>query len=255
MIFFSAIVILKSIRTFLTVAAYYDYKIWQIDIKTTFLNGYLEEDIYMEQPLSFTSDDSDHWIYKLQKSIYGLKQDSQSWNFYFDDAIKSFDFIKNKKKSYIYKRISGSALIFFILYVDDILLIENDIFMLTSVKAWLFKEFSMKDLGEASYILGIKIYKDRSRMMLGPSQKLYIEKILKWFRMKNSKRGSLPLRYGIRLSKTIYPNTFEEIERMSKIPYASTIESLMYAMLCTRPDIVLAVSVTSRYQSNLDEKH
>ena len=98
-----------------------------MDVKTVFQNRYLEEDIYIEQLMGFTSDDGDHRICKLQKSIYRLKQASQSWNHHFDEAIKSFDFIKNEKKSYVYKRISGSAITFLILYVDDILLIGNDI--------------------------------------------------------------------------------------------------------------------------------
>ena len=113
----------------------------------------------------------------------------------------------------------------------------------------------MKDLGEASYILGIKVYRDRSNRMLGLSQKLYIEEVLKRFSMENSKRGLLPLRHGINLSKKMCPNTPEEIQCISKIPYASVIGSLMYVMLCTRPDIALAVSVTSRYQSNPGEEH
>ena len=75
--------------------------------------------------------------------------------------IKSFNFIKNEEKLCVYKRVSGSAIIFFVLYVDDILLIENDIPMLTMVKRWLSKEFSMKNLGEAPYILRIKVYRDR----------------------------------------------------------------------------------------------
>ena len=91
--------------------------------------------------------------------------------------------------------------------------------------------------------------------MLGLSQKIYIEEVLKKFSMKNSKRGLVPFRHGIHLSKKICPNTPEEIECMSKIPYASAIESLMYAMLCTQPDIAHTVSVMSRYQSNLDKEH
>ena len=103
-----------------------------------------------------------------------------------------FDFIKNKKESCVFKKVSGSTVIFLVLYVDDILLIENNIFMLTSVKIWLSKEFSMKDLGEASFILGIKVYRDRPNRMLGLSQKMYIEEVLKRFSMKNSKRGLVP---------------------------------------------------------------
>ena len=126
-----------------------------MDVKTTFLNGYLEEDIYMEQPMGFTSGDSDHRVCKLQRSIYGLKQAFQSWNHHFDEAIKSFDFIKNEDESYVYKKVSGSMITFLVLYVDDILLIENNISMLTMVKRCLSKEFSMKDLGEASRNKGL----------------------------------------------------------------------------------------------------
>ena len=91
--------------------------------------------------------------------------------------------------------------------------------------------------------------------MLELSQKMYIEEVLKRFSMENFKRDLVPFRYGIHLSKKMYPRTPEEIERMSKILYASAIRSLMYAMLCTRPDIAHAMSVTSRYQSNPDEEH
>ena len=188
-----------------------------MDVKTAFLNGYLKEDIYIEQPLSFTSGDGDHKVCKLQRSIYGLKQTSQSWNHHFDEEIKSFDFIKNKEKLCVYKKVSRSIIIFNVLYVDDILLIGNDIPMLIMVKRWLSKKFSIKNLGEASNILGIKVYRDRPKWMLGLSQKLYIKKVLKRFSMKNSKRGLLPLRNGINLSKMMYPTTSEEVQRMSRI--------------------------------------
>ena len=155
----------------------------------------------------------------------------------------------------MYKKVSESANTFFVLYMDDILLIENDIFMLTSIKVWLSKEFIMKDLGEASYILGIMVYRDRSKRMIGLSQQIYIEKVLKRFSMKNFKKGLLPLRHDIHLSKKIYPDTPEEIQCMSKIPYASAIGSLIYVMLCTHPDITLALNVTSRYQANPNEEH
>ena len=117
------------------------------------------------------------------------------------------------------------------------------------------KEFSIKDPREASYILRIKVYRDRPKRMLGLSQKLYIEKVLKRFSMKNSKRSLLPLTHSIHLSKKMCPDIPEEIRCMSKIPYASAIGSLMYAMLCTRPDIAHTVSVTSRYQSNPGEEN
>ena len=124
-----------------------------MDVKTVFLNRYLEEDIYMEQSMGFTSGDGDHRVCMMKRSIYGLKQAFRSWNHHFDEAIKSFNFIKNEEKPCVYKRISGSVITFLVLYVDDILLIRNDIRMLTMIKRWLSKKFSMRDLGEASYIL------------------------------------------------------------------------------------------------------
>ena len=83
--------------------------------------------------------------------------------------IKIFDFIKNREEPYVFKKVSGSAVVLLVLYVDDILLIGNDIPILTSVKVWLSKEFSMKDLEGASFILGIKVYRDRPNRMLGLS--------------------------------------------------------------------------------------
>src|SRR5262249_21959515 len=168
---------------------------------------------------------------------------------------KSSNFIKNEDESCVYKKTSGSAITFLVLYVDDILLIGNDVGMLSSVKAWLSQNFSMKDLGEASYILGIKIYRDRSNRMLGLSQSVYIDTIVKRFGMENSKRGLVPMRHGICLSKNMSPKTSEERQIMSRIPYASAIGSLMYAMICTRPDIAHVVSVTSRYQADPGEQH
>ena len=103
------------------------------------------------------------------KSIYGLKQASRSWNIHFDEVVKGFGFIKNEEEPCVYKRASGSAVVFLVLYVDDILLIENDIPMLEATKSLLGKSFSMKDLGEAAYILGIKIYRDRSKRLIGLS--------------------------------------------------------------------------------------
>ncbi|CAL9012028.1 unnamed protein product [Prunus brigantina] len=128
-----------------------------------------KEKLYMDQPEGFISKADKHKVCKLHKSIYGLKQASRSWNIRFDEVVKSFDFIQNMDDQCVYKKVSGSSVVFLILYVDDILIIGNDIGMLSSVKLWLTKSFSMKDLGEASYILGIKICHDRSQRIIGLS--------------------------------------------------------------------------------------
>ncbi|KAK8559203.1 hypothetical protein V6N12_042485 [Hibiscus sabdariffa] len=239
---FSPVAMIKSIRILLAVAAFHDYEIWQMDVKTAFLNGKLEEDVYMTQPEGFVTPEDARKVCKLQRSIYGLKQASRSWNLRFNEAIQEFGFIRNEDEPCVYKKFSGSIVSFLVLYVDDILIIGNDIPTLQSTKTWLSSCFSMKDLGEAAYILGVKIYRDRSRRLLGLSQSTYIDKVLKRSSMEESKRGFLPMRHGISLSKEMCPSTPQERERMSQIPYASAIGSIMYAMICTRPDLSYALS-------------
>ena len=114
---------------------------------------------------------------------------------------------------------------FMILYVDDILLIGNDIPMIKSVQSYLGKCFSMKDMGDVAYILGIKIYRDRLRRLIGLSQSTYVDKVLKRFNMQDSKKGFLPMSDGVNISKTQCAVTPDEIERMNGILYASTIGS------------------------------
>ncbi|KAK9003876.1 hypothetical protein V6N11_018772 [Hibiscus sabdariffa] len=252
---FSPVGMIKSIRILLAVVAFHDYEIWKMDVKTAFLNGKLEEDVYMTQPKGFVTPENAGKVCKLQRSIYGLKQASRSWNLRFNEAIQEFGFIRNENEPCVYKKFSGSIVSFLVLYVDDILIIGNDIPTLQSIKTWLSSCFSMKDLGEAAYILGVKIYRDRSRRLLGLSQSTYIDKVLKRFSMEKSKRGFLPMRHGISLSKEMCPSTPQERERMSQIPYASAIGSIMYAMICTRPDLSYALSMTSRYQANPGEDH
>ncbi|KAJ9547714.1 hypothetical protein OSB04_020257 [Centaurea solstitialis] len=225
------------------------------EMQSIFLNGKLTEDVYMEQPEGFEDPKNPNKVCKLLKSIYGLKQASRSWNLHFDERIKEFGFAKSEFEPCVYTKFSGSIVTFLVLYVDDILLIGNDVPTLRSVKSWLSRCFQMKDLGEATYILGIKIYRNRSKRLIGLSQSTYIDKILKRFRMDESKKGFIPMQHGIVLSKTQCPVSSQDQDKMKSVPYASAIGSIMYAMLCTRPDVAYSVSVTSRYQQNPGEPH
>src|SRR3954462_440300 len=136
-----------------------------------------------------------------------------------------------------------------------VLLIGNDIPMFEAVKDSLKNSFSMKDLEEAAYVLGIKIYRDRPRRLIGLSQSTYIDKVLKRFNMHEAKKGFFPMSHGIHLCKTQGPSTPDEQTRMDKILYAWAIGSIMYGMVCTRPDVSYALSAMSRYQANPGESH
>ena len=154
---FSPVAMLNSIRILLSIAAHFDYEIWQMDVKTAFLNGNLDKEIYMMQPEGFIAKNQEHMVCNLKRSIYGLKQTSRSWNIRFDQAIKSFGFEQNLDESCVYKRNQDKVVMFLVVYVDDILLIGNDVGVMSSVKVWLSSQFDMKDLGEANFILGIKL--------------------------------------------------------------------------------------------------
>ncbi|GJX14652.1 retrotransposon protein, putative, ty1-copia subclass [Tanacetum coccineum] len=224
---FSPIADIKAIRILIAITAYYDYEIWKIDVKTAFLNGRLNEDVYMVQPEGFVNPKHSIRVCKLQGSIYGLKQASKSWNKRFDEEIKKYGFTQNLDEPCVYKRASGSIIVFLILYVDDILLMGNNIPMLQDVKSWLGKCFAMKDLDEAAYILGIKIYRDRSRRLTGLSQNAYIDKILKQFKMDTSKRGTIPMQPNVDFIRSQGPSTPAEVKRMKGVPYASAVGSII----------------------------
>ena len=132
--------------------------------------------------------------------------------------------------------------------MNDILLIENDVEFSGKHKGVFERSFSKKDLGEAAYILGIKIYRDRSRRLIGLSQSTYLDKILKEFKKGSVKERVLACIQGIKLSKTQSMTTAEDRERMKVIPYALVIGSIKYAMLCTKPIVYLAISLAGRYQ-------
>ncbi|GJR53454.1 retrotransposon protein, putative, ty1-copia subclass [Tanacetum coccineum] len=157
---------IKAIRILIAIAAFYDYEIWQMDVKTAFLNGYLNEDIYMVQPECFVDHNHPRKVCKLQRSIYGLKQASRSWNKRFDEEIKKFGFAQNLDEPCVYQKASRSNVTFLILYVDDIIIMGNRIPSLQSVKSYLGKCFAMKDLGKSAFILGIKIYRDKSKRLI-----------------------------------------------------------------------------------------
>ena len=169
----------------------------------------------------------------------------------FNDVITSFGFKENIADRCIYIKVSGSKIIFLVLYVDDILLATNDLGLLNETKKFLSENFEMKDMGEASYVIGIEIFRDRTNGILGLSQTAYINKILERFRMESCSAGIVPIQKGDIFNEQIQcPKSELEKEKMKSIPYASIVGSLMYAQTCTRPDISFDVGMLGRYQSN-----
>ena len=226
-----------------------------MDVKTAFLNGELEEEIYMEQPTGFIMKDQEEKVYRLSRSIYGLKQSSRQWYIRFHNAIMAYDFTMIDEDHCVYIKRSKDQFVIISLYVDDILIAGSNMEFVHTVKSWLSSNFEMKDMGEAAYILGVKISRDRSKRSLSHPQETYINKVLERFRMQDCKSIDTPIAKGEGLSHRLCPRTPQENEQMKHVPYASAIGSLMYAMMCTRPDICFAIGMVSRYQSNPGPAH
>ena len=244
-----------SLRIIMALVAHFDFDLHQMDVKTTFLNGNLEENVYMKQPKEFSSSEGKHLICKLKKSIYGLKQVFCQWYLKFHEVITSFGFEENIMDQCIYQKASGSKICFLVLYVDDIPLATNNKGLLYEVKQFLSKNFDMKDMGEASYVISIKIHRERSRDILGLSQETYINKVLERFNMKKCSPSVAPILKGDTFDLNQCPKNYFEREHMKNIPYASAVGSLMYAQVCTILDIAFSIGVLGRYHSNPSLDH
>jgi hypothetical protein len=160
---FSSVSYKDSLRIIMTLVAHYNLELHQMDVKIAFLNGDLLENVYMAQPKGFVMKGKEHMGCHLRKSIYGLKQTSRQLYLKFDETIRSFDFKENEEDNCIYAKFGNGKFIFLILYVDDILLASSDVSLLLETKMFLSSNFDMKDLAEASFVLGIEIHRYRRK--------------------------------------------------------------------------------------------
>ncbi|CAH9103829.1 unnamed protein product [Cuscuta epithymum] len=253
---FAPVIKFKTLRLMLAITTVFDWELEQMDVKTAFLHGDLKETIFMSQPPGFINKEFPEHVCLLKKSIYGLKQSPRQWNLKFDSCMSELGFLRSKYDTCLYyKHVGTENVVYILLYVDDILLIGPCKMLIVSVKDDLKLHFDMKDIGSAKRILGIDITRDRSNRSMFLSQGDYLNKILDRFNMNNSKSTPLPLGGHLELSRDPCPMTLEESEKMAKIPYDVASGSLMYAMLCTRPDLAFAVSILSRFMSDPRIKH
>ncbi|RVW44318.1 Retrovirus-related Pol polyprotein from transposon TNT 1-94 [Vitis vinifera] len=231
----------------------------QLDVKIAFLHGDLEEQIYMHQPEGFIISGKENHVCLLKKSLYGLKQSPRQWYKRFVTFMignESNDYHRSEYDNCVYhKELFDGSFIYLLLYVDDMLIAYKNMFEINMSKTQLQREFEMKDLGTAKKILGMEIHRDQKVGKLYLSQKNYIEKVLERFGMQGLKPVSTPLVAHFKLSSALSPQTKEEREYMSHVPYANAVGSIMYVMVCTRLDISHAVSAVSRYMDRLGKIH
>lgn len=165
-------------------------------------------------------------------------------------------FVRCDYDSCVYLRSLGDGThVFLLLYVDDMLIAAKEMKHIDDLKLKLHGEFEMKDLGSAKKILGMEISRDTEKGEILLTQRSYIRKILERYNLENAKQVATPISAHFKLSLKCSPSTEKERRDMERVPYASAVGSVMYAMICTRPDISHAVSLVSRYMANPGKEH
>ncbi|GJS31092.1 zinc finger, CCHC-type containing protein [Tanacetum coccineum] len=209
---------ITTIRLLLAIKAIHNLVIHQMDVKTTFLNGDLDEEVYMKQPEGFVMPGNEHKVCKLVKSLYGLKQAPKQWHQKFDEVVLSSGFLLNQSDKCVYSKFNSSGEgVIICLYVDDMLIFGTDRNQVDKTKKFLSSKFSMKDMGEADVILDCS-----------------------------------PVSTPMDPVEKLKPNTGKPVDQLE---YSRVIGCLMYAMTSTRPDIAYAVGRLSRFTSNPSRQH
>eukprot|EP00794_Sanderia_malayensis_P002751 gene2751-biopygen2271 len=245
----------NSIRTVLTIANALYFEIHQMDVKTAFLNGKLEQEIFMKQPDGCINKRYPEKVCKLQRSLYGLKQSTRCWNQEIDGYLKLSGYTLSDADSCIYtksKRSKGDKISLMItaLYVDDILLATNDSDMLETEKKAMSQRFEMEDQSEAHFCLGMAIICDRKRKNLRISQKSYLENVLRRFGMSECRSIATPLEAEVNYSKLSDRAEGVDIKELQ-----AANGSLNYAEVPTRPDLSVAIGKLSQLMSNPSQEH
>jgi hypothetical protein len=254
---FSPVAHSESIRVLLALAAQNKLHLRQIDIVGAFLNGTLDETIYMKQPEGITQAGNKDLVYLLVKALYGLKQSGRVWNKRFDKFMtETLRFSKIKSDPCVYiKHFPDHKFQMFGLHVDDIIMSHNDLSLADKTVIAIEKEFETTDKGMPELLLGMKITRSSATGPISIDQTSYIEQTVKRFRMEDCKPTTTPHLPNFHFSKSMCPATESESEAMKHVPYSDLLGSLLWIALQTRPDIAQAVGVLCRFASNPGEQH
>lgn len=244
---FAPVARMETIRLLISLAAQMKWKIYQLDVKSAFLNGYLEEEVYVEQPMGFEIAGHEDKVLKLKKALYGLKQAPRAWNSQIDKYFQDNGFTRCLHEYALYvKSYANGSILFVCLYVDDLIFTGNDSSLFEEFKKAMSSEFEMTDIGLMSYYLGLEVKQMGEGIFL--SQERYAKEVLKKFNMLGCSPVNTPMECGMKLSK------FGDGEKVDPSFFKSLVGSLRY-LTNTRPDILFAVGVVSRYMESPTSMH
>lgn len=237
----------ETIRLIVALSAQCGWKIFHLDVKSAFLNGILEEEIYVEQPAGFIVAGYEDSVYRLHKALYGLKQAPRAWYSRIDSHFLQNDFRRSQNEPTLYVKECGNGKrIIVSLYVDDLLITGNDIDEINKFKKSMLQVFEMTDLGLMKYFLGMELHQLDDGIFL--SQKKYANDVLKKFKLESCKSVSTPLAVNEKLSKS------DGDAKADVTQYRSLIGCLLY-LTATRPDLMFSASLLSRFMHSPSVTH
>ncbi|GLC52651.1 hypothetical protein PLESTB_000653600 [Pleodorina starrii] len=240
----------STLRAFLSMVAAGNMELHQLDVKTAFLNGALEEEIYVTQPPGFEVG-GPNVVARLHKALYGLRQASRTWYKTLHERLKAMGYEQSAADPSLYVRVEDGVQVYVLVYVDDVLVASVSHELVLQAKAELMRQFECRDMGEASVFLGMEIKRNRERNSLALSQKRMISELVSNYGMEGAQPKPVPMAQGTVLVKS---GSEERLDR-GRYPYSELVGSLLYIAGCTRPDISYAVGVLTRHMANPSMEH
>jgi hypothetical protein len=249
---YASVVTHDTLRLFMSTAAAMDMDMTQLDVKTAFLYGHIDEEIYIEQPLGFIIPGRENEVCRLNKCIYGLKQASRVWNKHFSTFLKSQDFSVSKADPCLFIRRRGDETTILIIWVDDGIIASNKSECIDQFLANTRNTFQIRS-NQPGRVVGITITRERNKRRIFLSQPDYVDKIVKTFQMEGCHPKPIPADPNSKLVKP--PTQGDSGREKQNFPYREAIGSLLYLALVTRPDISFAVGQAARFVEHHDRSH
>ena len=243
---FAPVARLESIRMLLAFASHKEFILYQMDVKSAFLNGYIVEEVYVEQPPGFQDHKYPNYVFKLKKALYGLKQAPRAWYDRLSKFLLQNGFSIGKVDTTLFTKTKGVDLIIVQIYVDDIIFGSTNVSLCEEFSKCMHSEFEMSMMGELNYFLGLQIKQTKEGIFI--NQAKYVKDLLKKFDFEGMKPLSTPMSSSIKIDKD------ENGKAVDITKYRGMIGSLLY-LTASRPDIMYSVCLCARYQSNPKESH